>query len=138
MYEDEPTYRDPLDAVEEALAVQAHSPRFWDADNSQMVGADPYEHPSWDVHEALNGDDGWDDPAVAVEVREQLADDVRLLPLAETPTARPVVRDVDQVLADRYLTPEEELHTALLALVSVDTDGYWPAADDYGERGAAA
>ncbi len=137
MYDDDSTYRDPLEVVEEMLAIREHSLTFWDADAAELVGADPYEHPSWDVHEALT-EDGWDDPAAAIEVRELLADDVRLTPLADTPAARPVVRAIDDVLADRFGSPEEELHTALLALVPVDGSGLWPAAGDYGERGAAA
>jgi hypothetical protein len=108
MYEDEPTYRDPLDAIEDLLAIREHSPSFWDAAAAELATADPYEHPSWDVHEALTGEDGWDDPAVAVEVRELLAG---------TPV-RPLVRDADQVPA----------------LVAVDGSGLWPAGDDYGEQ----
>lgn len=117
MYEDEPTHhRDPLEAVEDLLEVRAHSPRFWDADAGEQTTADPWEHPSVDVADALG--QGWEDPAAAVEIREQLPDDVRLAPLADTPTARPTVHP--------------------LALVPVDVDGYWPADDDYGERRAAA
>ena len=138
MYDDDSTYRDPLEVVEEMLAIREHSLTFWDADAAELVGADPYDHPSWDVHEALTGEDGWDDPAEAVEVRELLADDVRLMPLADTPTVRPRVWPVGDVLADRFGSPEEELHTQLLALVPVDGSGLWPAAGDYGERGAAA
>jgi hypothetical protein len=116
MYEEEPT-RDELDEVEDLLAVRAHSPTFWDTDAGEQTTTDPWEHPSWDVHEALT--QGWEDPAAAVEIREQLADDVRLVPLANTPTARPAVHP--------------------LALVPVDPDGYWPAfADDYGETGVSA
>ncbi|RKR98959.1 hypothetical protein DFP74_6680, partial [Nocardiopsis sp. Huas11] len=29
MYEDEPTYRDPLDDIEELLAIRQYSPTFW-------------------------------------------------------------------------------------------------------------
>ncbi|RKR98984.1 hypothetical protein DFP74_6705, partial [Nocardiopsis sp. Huas11] len=95
------------------------------ADTSALVGSDPWEHPSWDVADTL-ADEGWDDPAVAVEVRELLADEARLVPLADTPTGRPRVRPVDAVLADRSPTPAEEFHAALLALV--------PAAGDDGEQ----
>ncbi|OOC52476.1 MULTISPECIES: hypothetical protein [Nocardiopsis] len=121
MYDDfEPT-RDALSDIEDLLTARQHSPRFWDADAAEQVtGADPFEHPSWDVYEAL-AEDGWDDPAEAIEVRELLADDIRLAPLADTPTGRPRVRPVDAVLVDRP-TPEEELHTHLLALVA-EIDG---------------
>ncbi|MFE3457399.1 hypothetical protein ACFXKD_07610 [Nocardiopsis aegyptia] len=105
MYEDEPTYRDPLDAIEDLLAIREHSPTFWDTDAAEQITADPYEHPSWDVADALT-EDGWDDPAAAIEVRELLADT----------TARPPVHDVDRTLA------------------LVGGSGLWPAAGDYGEQ----
>ncbi|WP_053616240.1 hypothetical protein [Nocardiopsis sp. NRRL B-16309] len=108
MYEDEPTYRDPLDTIEDLLAIREHSPRFWDADTAEQATTDPYDHPSWDVADAL-AEDGWDDPAAAIEVRELLAG---------TLTAWPLVRDVDQIPV----------------LVSVDGSGLWPAAGDYGEE----
>lgn len=114
MYEDDPT-RDELDEVEDLLAIRQHSPTFWDADAGELVAADPFEHPSWGVVDAFA--EGWDDPAEAVEIREQLAQEHQLLPLADTPTARPAVHP--------------------LALVPVAPDGYWPAADDY-ESGVAA
>ncbi|RKS09989.1 hypothetical protein DFP74_5735 [Nocardiopsis sp. Huas11] len=114
MYEDEPTF-DELAQIEATEVVAAYSPTFWDTDAAEQVSTDPYDHPSWDVHEALTGEDGWDDPADAVEIRELLADDVRVVPLVDTPTARPLVRDLDQVL--------------VLVLVPVDGSGLWPAGD---------
>ena len=131
MYEDDPT-RDPLDDVEDLLTIRAHSPRFWDADAAEFTVADPYEHPSWDVYEALT-EDGWDDPADAVEVREHLAEEHRLLPLADTPTARPVVHGIDQALDTPVLSPEEELHDLVLALMPA-----MPVYADHVEQGAAA
>ncbi|CAL9611734.1 hypothetical protein [Nocardiopsis dassonvillei] len=101
MHDDiEPT-RDELDDIEADLAVRAHSPRFWDADAGELVAADPWEHPSWDVADAL--EDGWDDPADAVEVREQLPQEYR--PRPPRPGCGP------------------------LSLVPVAPDGYWPARD---------
>lgn len=116
MYDDEPTL-DALAAIEDAALIRAHSPRFWDADTAEQVTADPYEHPSWDVHDALTGEDGWDDPAEAIEIREHLADETRLMPLADTPTHRPQVH-----LVDEYLTahdsgdPDEDLLLLTLEL----------------------
>ncbi|MFI6579353.1 hypothetical protein ACIBFB_26520 [Nocardiopsis sp. NPDC050513] len=139
MYDDEPTYRDPLEAIEELLAIREHSPTFWETGAAELTTADPFEHPSWDVHEALTGEDGWDDPAEAARVLDQtVVEDARLVGLADTPTARPRVYAIDDVLADRYPTPSEELRTQLLALVPVDGSGLWPIADDYADRGAAA
>ncbi|MGW8438838.1 hypothetical protein ACWGKS_27130 [Nocardiopsis sp. NPDC055879] len=135
MYDNDFTHRDALDDIEELLAIRQHSPRFWDADASELATVDPYEHPSVEVADALEG--GWDDPAVAVEVRELLAEEVRLTPLGQTPTVRPLVHTIDDVLADRFPAPEEELRSHVLALVPVDGAGLWPAAD-YAERGAAA
>ncbi|OLT26575.1 hypothetical protein BJF83_20645 [Nocardiopsis sp. CNR-923] len=143
MHDNDSTYRDPLDAVEEELAIQAHSPRFWDVDSAELAVVDPAEHPSCDVHQALTGEDGWDDPAEAAAVLEEtVITDARLLAsLSDTPVAvgRPLVaRSAADVLIDRSPTPGEELHEALLALVPVDGSGLWPAAADYTERGAAA
>jgi hypothetical protein len=112
---------DHLDTIEHTLAIHEHSLTFWDADAAELVrGADPddpWAHPSWDVADALAGEDGWDDPAEAVEVRELLADETRVM-----------------ALADRSPSPAEEFHTALLALVPVDGSGLWPATGDYGEQ----
>jgi len=114
MHEDEPTYFDPLDDIEDLLAIRAYSPTFWDAAAGELVGTDPWEHPSWDVADDALAD-GWDDPADAVEVLEQtLIGDHRLTPLADTAYGPPP-----------------------LVLVPVDGSGLWPAAD-YGERGIAA
>jgi hypothetical protein len=116
MYEEEPT-RDVLDDIEDLLAIRAWSPRFWDADAGEQTTVDPWEHPSWDVTDALT--QGWDDPADAADVLDQVViEDARLTPLSDTPTARPAVHP--------------------LALMPVDVDGYWPAHDgDYGEEVSA-
>ncbi|WP_116247734.1 hypothetical protein [Nocardiopsis sp. FIRDI 009] len=120
MYDDnDSTYPDPLDDIEQLLEIRAHSPRFWDADNSELAAADPWEHPSWQVEADLA--DGWDDPAAAVEVLEHtVIEDARLSGLADTPTGRSWVRSAEDALADPYLTPEEELHERLLALTADD------------------
>ena len=137
MYEIEPTF-DELAAIETAEVVAAYSPTFWDADaGEQMPGYgpdDPYGHPSWDVAEALTG--GWDDPAQAAEeiLQATVIGDERLMPLAETPTCRPRVRCIDEVLVDA-LTPEEELHTSLLALAPVTAGGPWTV-EEYAEVAA--
>ncbi|WP_017590822.1 hypothetical protein [Nocardiopsis ganjiahuensis] len=135
MYDNEPTYYDPLDALEDALAIAAHSPTFWDADTGEQTSVDPWEHPSWEVHEDLAA--GWDDPAEAALLLEQtVIDDARLTPLADTPTGRREVHRIDEVLVDAPVG-EELFHEQVLALVPVATDGSWPA-DDTGWEVAAA
>ncbi|MET9713363.1 hypothetical protein [Nocardiopsis alba] len=127
MYNDDPTPDDYelaayMNALEDAELVQAHSPRFWDADTSELTTDDPYEHPSWDVHEALTGDDGWDDETEAVEILDRtLITDHRLTGLADTPTGRPTVRPVDEALIDGP-TPEETLYEELLGLLPDPAD----------------
>ncbi|MFJ9558394.1 hypothetical protein ACIRPH_31690 [Nocardiopsis sp. NPDC101807] len=111
MHDDETTYRDPLDDLEDLLAIRAHSPRFWDPDAAEQVAVDPWEHPSWDV--AADLADGWDDP-----------DEAALL--------------LDAVLVDDTQLDPPAPAAPLLALVPVEVDGYWPAADDHGIRGIAA
>lgn len=126
MYDDiDSTYYDPLDAVEETLALRAHSPRFWDAEGGEQASADPFEHLSWDVANAL-AEEGWEDPAQAVEIRELLVDDVRLVPLADTPYGRREVHRIDELFLDAPVG-EEALHEQVLALVPVATDRAWPA-----------
>ncbi|WP_017584310.1 hypothetical protein [Nocardiopsis valliformis] len=126
MYDDiDSTYYDPLDAVEDALAIAAHSPRFWDAEGGEQASADPFEHPSWDVADAL-AEDGWEDPSEAALLLEQtVIDDSRLTPLAETPTGRREVHRIDELFLDAPVG-EEALHEQVLALVPVATDGAWP------------
>ncbi|SIO84646.1 hypothetical protein [Nocardiopsis sp. JB363] len=127
MYEDEPTF-DALAAIEDMEMMRAHSPTFWDTDAAEIVHGhdpdDPWNHPSVDVEAALA--DGWDDPAEAIEVRELLADDVRLTGLADTPYGRPTVRLVDELFVDEP-TGEELFHDLGLDLVPVTVDGSWPA-----------
>ncbi|MFE9247051.1 hypothetical protein [Nocardiopsis sp. NPDC006938] len=132
MYDPEPTPEDyelaALADLEDAQIVQAHSPRFWDPDTAELLPADPWEHPSWDVHEALAlAEGGWDDPAIAARVLEDtVIADHRLVGLAETPTGRPHVRPVHEALAEEP-DPEELLYEQVLALVPVSVDGSWPA-----------
>lgn len=106
---DEPTF-DELAAIEAAEVVSAYSPTFWDVDQAELARGygpdDPYGHPSWDVAAAL-AEDGWDDPAVAIEIREQTSiDDARLTPLTLTtygPSLLVLVPDVDNFrFADEY------------------------------------
>ena len=125
MYDNDFTHRDALDDIEELLAIRQHSPRFWDADAGELATVDPYEHPSVEIADAL-AEDGWDDPAVAVEVRELLAEEVHLTPLADTPYGRPTVHHVDELLVDEP-TGEEAFADLVLALVPVAVDGSWPA-----------
>ena len=109
MYEDDTTYRDPLDDLDDLLVIRAYSPRFWDADRSELVDTDPWEHPSWDVDAALTG---WDDlEEAALLLDATVVDDSQLDPAPAAP---------------------------LLTLVPVEVDGSWPAADGYGERAIAA
>ncbi|PWV44553.1 hypothetical protein [Nocardiopsis sp. L17-MgMaSL7] len=131
MYEPEPTFEDyDLAAYEAALEnaeiIAAHSPRFWDADAAELLRQDPWEHPSWDVAEAL-AETGWDDPADAARVLERtVIADHRLLGLAETPTGRPRIRPATEALLEESFG-EELLHERVLALVPIDADGTWPA-----------
>ncbi|MEU3020184.1 hypothetical protein ABZ635_22635 [Nocardiopsis sp. NPDC007018] len=130
MYDPEPTPEDydlaALADLEAAQIIAAHSPRFWDADRSELAYVDPYDHPSWDVADALT-ETGWDDPAQAARVLEDtVIADHRLLGLAETPTGRPRLRPVDEVLVEET-DPEVLFHERVLALVltAARTDQSW-------------
>ncbi|MEU3017169.1 hypothetical protein ABZ635_07215 [Nocardiopsis sp. NPDC007018] len=121
MYEPEPTPEElyelaALADLEAAEIVQTHSPRFWDADTAEVAFCDPYDHPSWDVREALT-EAGWDDPADAALLLEQTVQtDYRLVGLVDTPTGRPHVRPVNEALLEEP-DGEEALHERVLALV---------------------
>lgn len=140
MYETEPTFDDlalqaELTAIEDAALVRAHSPRFWDADHGELATSDPFEHPSWDVREALA--EGWDDPAEAIDVLEQtVVDDSRLTPLADTAYGRREVHRVDELFLDTPLG-EELLHEQALALVPLAADSAWDVDDTVWEVRAA-
>lgn len=103
-------FTDVLAVVEDMDLIWSRVPTFWDTDTAEQAYTDPDEYQSWDV---AIPPDGWDDPAVAIEVREQLPDETRLVPLASTPVRRPQVHCIDDCLTDRALAPEELLLLAL-------------------------
>ncbi|MEU0237588.1 hypothetical protein ABZ234_07850 [Nocardiopsis sp. NPDC006198] len=93
--------------LEAAAAAGRSAPAYWDAEAGELACHDP-EEAAW--YEGEPFDAGWEDPARAAAILDQvLIDDARLTPLAETPVWRPLDRLVDAALVDAP-TPEEVLH----------------------------